>query len=520
MLDSGSENMGLDAQNPRTREALPRVNVASETGLKECVQSARRAHAEFRNLTFEARKAMLVQAAKALLERRREGLALVEAELGKAPADALFTEALGPLDAVKAWVTVIENSPSGKLGLNPIAFPKKDAKVVLVPRGVVAVIAPWNFPIAGLYRSVFPALLLGNAVVVKPSELSPRSSAWFLSVLAEHLPRDIVQVAQGTGAIGDALLRSGVDACVFTGSVATGRKVEERCRELGIQLSAELGGNDAAIVLHDAHLPRTVAGITQWALQNAGQACGAIELVLADARISETLAHRLADAFSRLKGNEANRGTASLAPLANEKQLNVVLSHLEDARKKGAKVLAGGQVEGLWVAPTVLYPCRPDMAVVREESFGPLLPIVPVDGAFEAISWVNQGAYGLTASLWTQDLERANRLAEDLDVGTVTINNHAFTGAIPALPWSGRRDSGTGIANSAWSLLTFARPKTIVTDRSQSVEPFWLPYDDALLELGHLLADAQLGKLGSAYKIPLALRQRAKSIKAFFGFGD
>ena len=130
---------------------------------------------------------------------------------------------------------------------------------------------------------------------------------------------------------------------------------------------------------------------------------------------------------------------------------------------------------------------------------------------------MNAGKYGLTASLWTADVARAERLAQRLDVGVVTVNNHAFTGAIPDLPWGGRRASGRGIANSAWSLTTFARPKAIVVDASDSPEPFWLPYDAELEELGHLLADAQLGKLTRAYKIPLLLRKRVKAVKAFFG---
>lgn len=510
---SPTELRGIDPRSGAPLSPVPTTPVAEITTV---VERARAAQSAWASLSFSERAKVLEKAARALLRDRHQGLSIVEEEIGKTPADALFTEGLGPLDSLKAWIRVIDSSPSGKISLNPLAFPKKDARIELVPRGVVGVIAPWNFPIAGLYRSVYPALLLGNAVVLKPSEFAPRSSGWFAATLNEFLPEGLLGVVFGSGDVGAALVESGIDACVFTGSSAVGRRVEQRCQELGIAVSAEMGGNDAAIVLEDAALPRTVAGLTQWALQNAGQACGAVEVVYAEERIVEALGNRLADAFARLRPPAYPGESGSYAPLAHQKQLDVVTAQLEDARARGARVV-GGKIDGLWVEPTVLLGCNDEMSVVKEETFGPLLPIVTVDGAADAVRRINRGRYGLTASIWTQDVARAERIARDLDVGVVTVNNHAFTGAIADLPWSGRRDSGRGIANSAWSLLTFARPKTIVIDRASGPEPFWAPYDDDLLALGHLLADAQIGKFGSAVRIPFLLRKRVAQVKAFFG---
>jgi acyl-CoA reductase-like NAD-dependent aldehyde dehydrogenase len=293
--------------------------------------------------------------------------------------------------------------------------------------------------------------------------------------------------------------------------------VERRCFDKGIPCSAEMGGNDAAIVLEDADLPRTVAGLTHWALQNAGQSCGAVEVVYADSRIATELVERLADAFRRLRRPTRPGAPGSLAPLAFAAQLAQVRAQLDDAVAKGATLVVGGDVDGNYLTPAVLSGCDESMAIVTEESFGPVLPVVTVDGPADAIRRVNAGKYGLTASLWTRDIERAERLAEELDVGTVTVNNHSFTGAIVDLPWSGRRDSGRGIANSTWALSTFARPKAVVIDRSTSVEPYWMPFDERLEALGELLADAQLGKVTRAYKIPLLLAARVRTVKAFFG---
>lgn len=507
----------LEAKDPRTGEPLLSVQATDPTLLRDIVERGRLSQKLFRNETFSERFQRLERAARRLLERRDEGMAIVEAEIGKVHADALFTEALGPLDAVRGWKRVIQGAPAGAISLNPVAFPRKSARIELVPRGVVGVLAPWNFPVSGLYRSVLPALLTGNAVVVKPSEHSPRSSRWFLDVLAEELPSGVLQMVLGGPDVGAALLESGIDACVFTGSSAVGAKVEARAFELGIACSAEQGGNDAAIVLADADLNRTVAGIVHWALQNAGQACGAIEVVYADSRIAEDLAQRLSDACERLRPPVVPGGPGSLAPLALKKQLVLVQEQLADAVAKGARVLTGGTAVGQYLPPTVLAGCTDAMRVVAEETFGPVIPVVAVDGPADAIRRVNQGTYGLTASLWTSDIERGESLALELDVGVVTINNHAFTGAIPELPWSGRRGSGRGIANSAWSLLTFARPKAVAVDRGKGPDPFWVPFDDNLTRLGETLSDLQLNRLQGALQLPILLRRRLKTIKGFFG---
>ena len=488
-----------------------------DEAVKAALVRARSAGRAFRDLGIEQRHKLLQKAARYLLEQRKEALAVVESELGKVRGDALFSEVLGPLDAVNAWAKVVARATPKKASLNPLAFPKKSARTELIPRGVVGVIAPWNFPMAGLYRSVFPALLLGNAVIVKPSEFSTESSRWFIEALAKMLPPHVLQGVYGGGQVGAALLESGIDACVFTGSSAVGARVEARAFELGIPCSAEMGGNDGAIVLADADLNRTTAGLVHWALENAGQACGAVEVVYADGRIATELAAKLADACGRLRPALVPGGPGSLARLAHPKQLDIVLRQLADAVAKGATVLSGGKSSGLYLEPTVLSDCNDEMEIVREETFGPVLPIVSVDGPADAIRRINAGRYGLTASIWSTDIERAERLATELDVGVVTINNHAFTGAIPELPWSGRRASGRGIAGSAWSLLTFARPKAIAIDRSGGPDPYWVPFDQDLIELGDLLADAQLGRLGRAIRIPILLSRRVETIKRFFG---
>ncbi|MHB8417272.1 MAG: aldehyde dehydrogenase family protein [Myxococcales bacterium] len=496
---------------------LAPVTVATAEQIEAAVGRARRAQDAWGRAALSERVGRLETAAKEMLRRRGEVAELARQELGKVAIEGLFNEGLGPLETVRGWAGIVARATCPrKVRLNPVSFPRKSAEVHYLPRGVVGIIAPWNYPVAGLYRSMIPALMTGNAVVLKPSEYTPRTSAWLAQRLAAALPEGLVEVVQGDGEVGRGLIDAGLDACVFTGSPESGRKVRLQCAERGIPASVEMGGKDAALVLADCDMERSVAGVTHWALSNVGQACGAIEVAYVDERIADAFVGRLARAWAKLRtGAEQD---SDLGPLGNRRQLDLVLAQLADARAKGAVVVCGGEPEGggLFLPATLLDRCTPEMAVVRDETFGPVLAVVRVSGAEEAVRQINQGRYGLGASIWTSDLARARRLAERLDVGIVDVNNHGFTGAIPQLPWSGTRATGHGVANGPESLGTFVRPKTMVVDRLGAPEPFWMPYDRALWTMGDVLADAQLGKVASAWKLPLLWKARLATIRRFF----
>jgi len=515
------QNGELLAYRPLDLSAQPPLAVTSPEEVKAAVERARQAQRGWAARSFDDRVSLLTKAAKEVLARRAEVLALMKDDMGKLEVDALMSEVLGPLDQVSSWAAVIgPELERQKVGLNPINFPKKKAYIDRAPRGVIGIIAPWNYPVATLFRTLLPALLCGNAVVLKPSEYATRTERWFADVIAEKLPAGLVATVVGDRTTGIALIEAGIDACVFTGSVAAGRDVARRCGERFIPTSIEMGGKDGAIVLDDCDLDRTVAGLTHWSLHNVGQACGAIEVAYVDRRIADVLVERLAAAWRKLKVGPGAPGEVDISPLAHGKQLALVEAHVEDARKRGAKVVCGGKrpagAGGLFYEPTLLDHCTPEMEVVREETFGPVLAIVRVDGAAEALRHIAACRFGLTASIWTADIARAERLAQELQVGVVTINNHAVTGAMAALPWSGHRDTGPGVANSTLALSTFLRPKAVLIDRNEAPELYWMPYDRTLWKLGNLLADAQLLRIGQAYKIPFLIKERLDTVRAFF----
>lgn len=497
---------------------LSAVSITTPAEVASAVARAKQAQAAFMALGFEARAKLLRQAARRMVERREDVVSLLRDEVGKYPADVLMSEALAPIDSLEQWIKISKKALAPQpVRLNPVAFPGKSARVEREPRGVIGVIAPWNFPLAYFMKPVFPALLAGNAVVIKPSELAPRTADWFVRRLSEFLPEGIVQCVFGGPDTGRALIKSGVDALVFTGSVSTGREVVRACAEQMIPVSVELGGKDPAIVLPDCNLDRTVAGILHWSFTNAGQSCSSIERIYVLDRIADSFVSKLADAASRLTTEARPDGSVDVGPLIDETLLRRVEAQVADALDKGANLLTGGRRtgRGYGYRPTVLDRVNHSMRVATEETFGPVVAVIRVRTIEEAIKLANDSVYGLNASVWSEDLVEADRIAKRLEAGVVLINNHSVTGAMPALPWSGVKQTGYGVANGEQSFATFTRTKTYLTDRNKGPDAWWLPMDEMLEDLGDRLAEAQLGNVLKAIPVPFLLAKRVKTIQRF-----
>jgi acyl-CoA reductase-like NAD-dependent aldehyde dehydrogenase len=402
-----------------------------------------------------------------------------------------------------------------KIGLSPLEYPGKKACIEAVPRGVVGIIAPWNYPLGNFVKSLFPALLAGNGVVLKPSEYTPQTGAWLAKQCAATLPAGLVGLVQGGGLVGRGLIEAGVDAVVFTGSVPSGRKVAAQCAERIVPCSLELGGKDAAIVLADCNFERTVVGVAHWALHNAGQNCAAIERVYVEAPIADRFVEALSKVVPKLRV-APQEGPSDLGPLQNEAQLRIVEAHVQDAIAKGAKLLCGGKRtgRGLGFEPTLLDRCNESMAVISDETFGPVLAVVRVADAEEAVRRANQSRYGLNGSVWTTDIARGQQLARRLEVGVALVNNHAITGTLSELPWTGVRETGFGVAQSRHAYGTFVRRRALFTDTSKDPDPWWMPASADSTAFGEAVVEMALGSLGATFRLLGLLKRRVAAIRA------
>lgn len=428
---------------------------------------AREAQAGWASSPLDRRVALMREVSRRFAARADELAASVCAETRKASTDAWFADIVPNLDLFAWWTGPgLALLRPQRAPLSRLKFPGKRGELRFEPRGLIGLISPWNYPVALPLRTLVPALMAGNAVLFKPSEVTPRTGALLADIFDAVLPPGLVTVVQGGAEAGEAVVDA-ADHVVFTGSVATGRRVALRCAEQLKTVSLELGGKDAAVVLADCDLERTVQGVLWAACGNSGQNCAAIERVYVEAPLYE----RFVEALVGLAAQ------TPCAPAATAAQEATVRRHLDDAIARGA--VAHGALPG----PVVLTGAPEDALAWTEETFGPLIPVAPVRDAEDGLTRANASRFGLTTSLWTRDLARAERLAARAHSGTVTINNAAFTAALPFAPWSGRGESGHGVTNSALALLDLVRPKFVLIDAHRDPEAWWFPASPAAVTL-------------------------------------
>ncbi|MGH2537962.1 MAG: aldehyde dehydrogenase family protein [Candidatus Promineifilaceae bacterium] len=346
------------------------------------------------------------------------------------------------------------------------------------PYGVVAVLAPWNYPFDLLASPALAALLAGNAVLVKPSEVAGATGALFEQLIqnvAELAP--YARVLHGDGRVGEMVVRSRPDLIYLTGSVGTARQIAQIAAETLTPALFELGGKDPMIVLADADLEAAAHWGLWGAVYNAGQTCMAIERVYVERPAYDRFVElAVAEAQRQRAGYSPGRDCPfQLGPMSAERQRQLVAAHLEDALAKGARILTGGRFEGPFLEPTVVVDVDHGMQLMREETFGPVMPIMAVKDAAEALRLANDSDYGLSGAVWSQDLGRARRIAEQLEVGAVSINDTLSHFAVPQLPFGGLKQSGNARTHSEQDVLQFSQTQALSSGRPP------LPFDIATL---------------------------------------
>ncbi|HEY5948973.1 MAG TPA: aldehyde dehydrogenase family protein [Kofleriaceae bacterium] len=482
--------------NPATGEALGDVPVMSADEVRAAVTSARAAQREWGRLSVEARCRRVSKFADVLMTRAEEVIDLLVREAGKTRQEALGMELVLVADLVRYFA----KHAAEMLEPEPIALhlmKHRASYLHFVPRGVVGVIAPWNFPFSIPLGETMMALIAGNGVVLKPSEVTPLIALKARELyLAAELPPDLFQVVTGRGPTGAALIDSGIDYCVFTGSVATGKKVAAACGERLIPCTLELGGKAPAIVCGDADLDRAAQAIVWGGFANAGQVCASVERVYAVEPIHDALVDRIVRNAKQLRQGDASASMdVDVGAMSWDQQVSHVEKLVEAAVAAGARAETGGHRKagpGMFFEPTVLTGCKQDMDVMRKEIFGPVIPIMRVQTEDEAVRLANDSQLGLLAYVFTRDRERGKRLAERIEAGTVMINDVLNTYACPETPWGGVKQSGIGRTHSIIGLRDLCETRHVNHDRvALGREVWWYPYKEgtfrALLRGARLL---------------------------------
>jgi acyl-CoA reductase-like NAD-dependent aldehyde dehydrogenase len=485
----------LRVVNPATLELVGTVLTTDPTAVQEIVSEAKLAQEAWGETPLADRCALLVRVAETVLGRADEIADTVVAETGKPRVEAFTTELFPALDAL-VWLA--KQAPKllapERVGYPQLQLKHKRASLHYEPIGVIGVIAPWNFPFAIPFTQTAYALAAGNAVVLKPSELTPLSGALVAQLFAEAGAP--VRVAQGDGAVGEALVKArGLGKVLFTGSAEVGRLVAASAGKRLVPVTLELGGKDPMIVLDDADLARAVDGALWGSFMNCGQVCSGVERIYVQGALYEPFVEELARKSRDLE----------LGPLISEEQRDKVAGLVDDAVAGGARVLAGASSPdrpGWFYEPTVLVDVPHDARIEHDETFGPVVTVSRVTDDDAAIRAANNSAFALGASVWTRDAERAQRAAHRLRAGTVWHNDHAYSYASSQATWGGRGESGFGRTHSKHGLYDLTSAKFVDHDSGRMPVPWWFPYDEHA-------ADAFRGVLGVLYSDGLPARARA-----------
>jgi acyl-CoA reductase-like NAD-dependent aldehyde dehydrogenase len=469
----------IASTNPATGEALGEFECASEVEVRAAVSRASSAQASWAALGVRKRITILRNFQRLLHKKKSEVAQLVTREAGKPYVETLLTEVLVVLDAARF---LIENAyrllqdepvPHGSL-----AMKTKSGQLLREPYGVIGIISPWNYPFSIPATESLAALVAGNAVVVKPSEFTSLTAIELASLLHKAgVPQEIFRVVVGDGATGAGLISSAIDKLVFTGSVPTGKQIAQAAAVRLLPVVLELGGKDPMLVLEDADIEIASRGAVWGAFVNAGQACLSVERCYVHRSLYAPFLEACVRHAQELRVGNGMDPEIEVGPLIHQRQLRNVESHVEDARTQGARVLVGGkrlpEIRSNYFAPTILADVTHEMRIMREETFGPVLPVMAFDSDDEAVRLANDSEYGLAASVWTRDRARGKALSRRIQAGTVMVNDVVSCFGISEAPHGGVNASGMGRSHGRFGLEEMVRIKYLDSDRLPGMEKIW-----------------------------------------------
>ena len=472
----------FDVHNPADGSVIETVEVAGPERVAEVVARVRAAQPEWEAMGFRGRYRWLGRLRDWMIDNGDALADLMQSETGKVRADAEL-EPPFICDAINYWGQraagfLADETPSSH---NPM-FKVKRLRITYRPYPVVGVISPWNFPLILAFDDAIPALMAGAAVVIKPSEVTPLVAMEIVRAWKEEVGGpDVIDVVNGTADTGGALIDE-ADFLQFTGSERTGRVVMKRAADTLTPVSLELGGKDPMIVLRDANVDRAANAAAFGGMGNTGQICMAIERVYVEDPVYDEFVDKLTARVRELRQGVDDRSfKQDVGPMTFPPQVEVVSDHVEDAREKGARITTGGKRgdgPGNWYEPTVVADADHSMKVMVDETFGPVLGVMRVADADEAVRMANDTRYGLSASVMSRDTKRAERVARKLEVGAANIDDVLTNYFLQDLPMGGWKSSGVGFRHGEYGIKRFCRTEALVSPRlpQGKRDPMWFPH--------------------------------------------
>jgi succinate-semialdehyde dehydrogenase / glutarate-semialdehyde dehydrogenase len=479
----------LHSRNPATGEVLGSVTATAPEEVERAVAAARKVQPLWALLRVEDRARYMRRVAQAIIDEFEELARLIGREQGRPRAEVASMELLAAIDAL-VWVA---DEGARVLGYRRVRVHhsmalSRQARVAYEPFGVIGVIGAGSAPFAQPLGQIAGALLAGNGLVFKPARRACLAGERIARALARAgLPEGLVQVVHGGTQVGIALARAPVDKVLFTGSPAVGRAVARACVSQEKEVTVELGGKDAMVVLADAHIGRAASGALWAGCAGAGQARGAVERIYVEREVADRLLTRLVNGACALGVGNPEHPGVQVGPLASMRRLEHVRELIDEAVAQGARLHCGGPLEhppegcvpgAAFYAPAVLSRVTHEMRVMREPLDGPVLAVMAVDGTDRAVELANDGEYALGASVWTADRPRGLRIARELHTGMVWLNDHLPAPAIARGPWGAAARGGLGRTLGETGLRGCAQEKLIASSPSGARGLWWGPYDE------------------------------------------
>lgn len=476
--------------NPATIEVNGAVKKTDLEKIDEIFANSRKAQKIWAKVSLKERARKIVKINEILSTQFDEISLIISKEVGKPPWEAFTNEVYGIADSTFHYYNTVEDI-LGKVEEIPLGFYESlDKRSILLykPLGVICVIGPYNYPFAIPFQQIIQSLMAGNSVVFKPSSDTVLVGQKIQEICdGLDLPDNLVQTVYGDGSTIGNLLIDNADKIIFTGSTATGKKIMQRAAQTLTEVSLELGGKSAMIVYPDADIERALLAVRWGVFTNSGQVCASIKRLYLHSEIYDSFLSKLVKATKELKQGLPTEPGVDIGAMVNEEQLNLVDEMVKVGLQEGAKLLTGGRrnpnLKGFFYEPTILADAANDMRIVQEEIFGPVLVVLRFKGDNEVIDMVNTNQYGLTSCVWTRDLNLGRKIAEELDTGTVMINEVVYTFALAATPWGGTKNSGIGRTHGKLGFLEVVRPLHINIDQFKGPDLWWMPYNEDYREI-------------------------------------